>query len=169
MKIPVPKCKNPDSFKKFRQITVLPVICKIFEISVLKRFVFVNESFNTTDPCNGGFLQGSSTSDNILILLTCSCIQSHVAKKSSFYVCFVDFTRAFDLINRSILSYKLINSGFNGKVDDTLRNLYTKTTSKVKLGSMLSPLLENTMGVNQGGILSPFLFPKISSGYESGF
>ena len=102
-----------------------------------------------TDPCNGGLLQGSSTSDNILILL--SCIKSQLAKKSSLYVCFVDFTRAFDLINRSILSYKLIKSGFNGKVVDTLRNLYTKTKSKVKLGSTLSPLLENTMAVNQGG------------------
>ena len=160
VKIPVPKCKNPDSIKKYRQITILPVICKIFEIAVLKRFVFVNECFNMTDPYNGGFLQGSSTSDNILILL--SCIQSQLAKKSSLYVCFVDFTRAFDLINRSILfyMYKLIKSGFNGKVVDTLRNLYTKTKSKVKLGSMLSPLLENTMGVNQGGILSPFLFRK---------
>ena len=43
-----------------------------------------------------------------------------------------------------------------------MRNLYTKTKAKtkVKVGSMLSPLIENNMGVNQGGVLSPFLFRK---------
>ena len=67
LKIPVPKTKNPSSVNNYRQITILPVLCKIFEIAVLKRFSFVNECFNLIDPYNGGFIDGSSTADNILI------------------------------------------------------------------------------------------------------
>ena len=158
LKIPVPKTKNPSSVKNYRQITILPVLCKIFEIAVLKRFSFVNECFNPIDPYNGGFINGSSTADNILILL--SCIQSQLTKNTNLYVWFFDFSHAFDLINRGILFYKLIEGGFKGRVIDTMRNLYTKTKAKIKVGSMLSPLIENNMGVNQGGVLSPFLFRK---------
>ena len=158
MKVPVPKLKKPESVTDFRQITILPVISKIFEVAVLKRFSFVNESFNLVDQNNGGFLQGSSTIDNMLILL--GSIQSQLAKRSNLFVCFVDFSRAFDLINRGILFYKLIKSGFHGRVVDTLRNMYTKTKARVKVGAKLSPFICNEMGVNQVGILSPFLFRK---------
>ena len=41
----------PDSY---RGITILPVVEKIFEMAVYKRLSFVNEAFNTIDPCNGG-------------------------------------------------------------------------------------------------------------------
>ena len=58
--------------------------CKIFEIAVLKRFSFVNECFNLIDPYNGVFINGSSTADNILILL--SCIQSQLAKNTNLYL-----------------------------------------------------------------------------------
>ena len=161
LRIPVPKINNPKNVNNFRQITILPVISKIFEIAILRRFSFINESFNLVDPCNNGFLRGARTADNILILL--GSIQSQLAKRKNLYVCFVDFSRAFDLINRSILFYKLIKSGYHGRVIDTLRNMYSKTKARVKLGTLLSPIIENSMGVNQGGILSPFLFRKYLS------
>ena len=41
--------------------------------------------------------------------------------------------------------------------------MYSKTKARVKLGTLLSPIIENSMGVNQGGILSPFLFRKYLS------
>ena len=73
---------------------------------------------------------------------------------------FVDFSRAFDLLNRNILFYKLIKQGFHGRMLDTVRNMYTKTRCKVRTGNNLSPVISNHKGVNQGGVLSPFLFRK---------
>ena len=43
----------PDSY---REITILPIFEKIFEMAVYKRLSFVNEAFNKIDPSNGGFI-----------------------------------------------------------------------------------------------------------------
>ena len=74
------------------------------------------------------------------------------------YLCMVDFSKAFDLVNRNILFFKLINLGVHGKVIDTLRNLYRKTYFRVKYHGLLSPPTLDTHGVNQGGNTSPALF-----------
>ena len=78
----------------------------------------------------------------------------------SLYVCFIDFSKAFDLVNRDILFYKLVKMGWTGRVMDTLRNLYSKTNIRVKHKGKISSSFENNMGVNQGGVLSGLLFRK---------
>ena len=76
------------------------------------------------------------------------------------YICFVDFSKAFDLVNRDILFYKIMKGGWKGNVIDTLRNLYSKTKFRVKHCGFLSKAFENNIGVNQGGIASGLLFRK---------
>ena len=58
----------------------------------------------------GGFLEGFGTSDNIFILQ--GKIQRRVYVGSEFVVCFVDFAKAFDLINRHIQFCKIMKSGW---------------------------------------------------------
>ena len=62
------------------------------------------------------------------------------------------------MINRNILFYKIHKSGFTGRVIDTLRNLYQKTTYRIKSNNKISEPTSETSGVNQGGTASPFLF-----------
>ena len=70
----------------------------------------------------------------------------------------MDFSKAFDVINRHILFYKIISSNVRGKVIDTVRSLYSKTKCRIKTTAGYSPIIEDTQGVNQGGNLSPTLF-----------
>ena len=149
---------NPDNY---RGITVLPIFEKIFEIVVQKRLEFINEAFDGTDKYNGGFLKSSRTSDNIYILQ--SLIEWQVNLGQSLIVCFVDFSKAFDLINRDILFYKIIKSGLHGRVIDTLRDLYKKTAFRIKHNGRLSPPILQTVGVNQGGNASPSIFREYMS------
>ena len=142
----------------FRGITILPIIEKIFEIVVYRRLAFVNEAFNETDRYNGGFLCGSRTSDNIFVLN--GLIERQLTLGKSLLVCFVDFSKAFDVINRNILFYKLLKNGWTGRVIDTLRSLYAKSHFRVKRNGKLSPAIPNWSGVNQGGISSGLLFRK---------
>ena len=142
----------------FRGITILPIIEKIFEIVVYRRLAFINEAFNKTDRYNGGFLCGSRTSDNILVVN--GLIERQLTLGKSLLVCFVDFSKAFDIINRNILFYKLSKNGWTGRVIDTLRNLYAKSHFRVKRNGTLSPAIPNQTGVNQGGISSGLLFRK---------
>ena len=145
----------------YRGITVLGIFAKIFEILVNNRFEFVNEAFNKVDPNNGGFLKGKRTTDNIFILN--GLVQRQLNLNKALYVCFVDFSKAFDLVNRDILFFKLINSGWSGRLLDTVRDLYSKTSFRMKFEGYISANIPNSMGVNQGGNASGFLFRKYLS------
>ena len=136
----------------YRGITVLSIIEKIFEIIVGHRLSFVNEVFDKEDKHNGGFLTGCRTSDNIFILH--DLIQRQLCIGSNLVACFVDFAKAFDLINCYILFYKLMKGGWHGPVIDTLRSLYSKTTFRVKKNGRVSSTIMNNIGVNQGGVAS---------------
>ena len=142
----------------YRGITVLSIFAKIFEMCVHNRLTFVNEAFGKIDESNGGFIKGSRTSDNMFILN--GLIQKQLSMGKSLYVCFIDFSKAFDMVNRHILFYKMIKSGFSGKLLDTLRSLYKKTYFRVKRNGFISPPIFNQLGVNQGGNASGFLFRK---------
>ena len=70
----------------------------------------------------------------------------------------MDFKCAFDYISRHALLFKLISQGFNGKLFQLLRSLFSKAISSVKWNSELGELFRNTYGVRQGGVISPSLF-----------
>ena len=63
----------------------------------------------------------------------------------------VDFTHAFDRMNRNILFYKIKKSCFTGRVIDTLQNLYTQTKYRVKYNGEISDRMWENICVNQGG------------------
>ena len=69
-------------------------------------------------------------------------------------VCFVDFSKVFDLINRHILFYKIMKGGWYGPVIDTLRNLYDNISFHVKSNSHVSTKVISKLGVKQGGVAS---------------
>ena len=95
--------------ENYRGITVPPIFAKIFELMVHNRLVYVEEAFEKFDAHNGGFMKGCKTTDNIFILN--GIIERQLILGQPLLVCFVDFSKAFDLINRNILFYKLIKSG----------------------------------------------------------
>ena len=122
---------------------------KIFEAVVHRRLAFVNEAFQEYDKYNYVFISGSCTSDNLFALN--GLIERQLSIGIKFYVCFIDFSKTFDLINRTILFYKLMNSRWKGRVIDTFRSLYRKTHFIVKRNGKSSQPLLNNIGVNQGG------------------
>ena len=86
---------------------------------------------------------------------------------SSVKVYTVYFSKAFDMVDRNILFYKMIKCGWHGKVIDTLRSLYTKTKFRVKHQGWLSHLVNNVLGVNQGGVASGLLCHKYMADLRS--
>ena len=84
---------------------------------------FINGAFMRKDRFNGGFLKGSQTTDNLFILQ--SLIEWQLSLGQNLIICFIDFSRAFDLMDRNILFYKFIKSGLQGRVIYTAQ-IYTK-------------------------------------------
>ena len=149
----------------YRGITVLPIMEKIFEIIVYHKLHFANEAFHKIDEYNGGFLNGCRTSDNIFILQ--GLVQRQLCIGNNLIVCFVDFSKAFDLINRHILFYKIMKGGWYGPVIDTLRNLYDNIAFRVTNNDRVSSKVISKLGVNQGGVASGLLFRKYLADLDS--
>ena len=82
-----------------------------------------------------------------------NAVQYNMILHTSLY-----WSRAFDLINRHMLFYKLIKARLHGRIVDTLCNLYAKKQFRIKCNGSLSPLLETSTGVNQGGYVRSCLF-----------
>ncbi len=108
---PVPKVYNPESTDKFRRISVLPSVSKILEYIINNRFMFLETALCNTDFLNGGFREDSMCSDNVFVLS--GLIEKHKILKKPLFVCYVDFKRAFDCLNRIMMFTKLIHLGYS--------------------------------------------------------
>ena len=153
---PVFKNGRVDDTDNYRGITVLSVFAQVFETAVNNRIAYASEAFREDGETNGGFLKRSRIADNIFIVLC--LVQRQLFGGKPLFICMVDFSKAFDLVNGHILFYKLMKQGYLGNVINTLRNLYWKTYFKVKCNGMLSPPILDQLGVNQGGNASLPLF-----------
>ncbi|XP_077984642.1 uncharacterized protein LOC144439242 [Glandiceps talaboti] len=117
----------------------------------------LNEMLKASNADNqSGFRKYHSTVDNILILKT--LIEKMRVEKKKLYVCFIDFQKAFDYVDRAGLFVKLIKSGIKGKFMKVLISMYNSVKYTVKLPGGLSTSFKSDVGVQQGGILSPILF-----------
>ncbi len=125
----------------------MPPIGKIFESILNSRLTFRNLVLDMDDKYQFGFKKNSRTTDNIFILS--SLIQRHKLKNKPLYVCFVDFTKAFDYINRSALYIKLIKRGIHGKLLNIM-NMFDKAKCKVKWKGLMGGTLDSEFGVLQG-------------------
>ncbi len=159
---PVPKTVAPKQVDKFRKVTVLPAISKIFDIIINTRLEFVENAFKQYDIFNGGFKKGSMCSDNLFILN--AIIEKYKCLNKPLFICFVDFKRAFDCVNRMLMFTKLIKkTGECSRILRIMISMYKKTTCSVKWQGMLSEKFLDTMGVAQGGVTSPYFFKNFLS------
>ena len=155
---PIFKSGSRCAANNYRGITVLPIFEKIFEILIQKRLEFIDTAFKMQDPHNAGFQKNSRTADNIFFLK--SLIEKQLIMGKNLIVIFVDFSQAFDRINRAILFFKIDKLGLKGRLIDVLKSIYSKTSFRVKQGGKISEKLFDICGVNQGGNASPILFKK---------
>ena len=86
----------------------MPCIGKIFESVLNNRLSFKNDVCNDNDPYQASLRSNSRTTDNIFIL--CAIMDKQTCLSKPLYTCFVDFSKAFDYIDRSALYYKLLSS-----------------------------------------------------------
>jgi hypothetical protein len=71
---------------------------------------------------------------------------------------FIDFRKAFDLVDSKKLLRKLFHCGFDNSALDMIANYFTDRHQSVKYEKKMSPLMAILLGVPQGSVLGPLFF-----------
>ena len=95
----------------------------------MKNYIETNKLIS---PNQIGFMNGSRTSDHIILLQT--IIEKLTKKnKSKLYTAFIDFKKAYDTIDRGTLFERLKVLGINGLFLQNIVAMYVKTKYLIKV------------------------------------
>ena len=155
--VPVPKKdKDPRDPLQNRCITIVCCIAKIYSNILNKRLHKYLESNKILVEEQNGFRVGRSCIDHIFVL--CTIIRNRKMMGLDTFLCFIDYKKAFDSVERNLLLFKLSNIGVNGNMYSAISALYSNPKSRVILQDYSTEYFDCPIGVKQGDCLSPTLF-----------
>ena len=147
---------NPNDPNNYRGITLLSCLGKLFTAVLNERLTSYLEDNELLGDEQAGFRNGHSTLDHIFVLH--SVIDLYLSSKERVYCAFIDYKKAFDLVDRSSLWNKLLKNNVDGKFFNVIKHMYAQAKSCVISGTEKSSLFDCNIGVRQGENLSPMLF-----------
>ena len=154
---PIYKSGSKSDVNNYRPISCLPIISKVFEKAVysqLSNFLNLN---NILYQNQYGFQKGKSTLHPLINIL--NFIGNAFNNKEFVVAIFLDFRKAFDMVNHEKLLVKLKRLGVIGNNLNWFKSYLTNR----KIFSMVNGTLSGdfaflTRSVPQGSILGPLLF-----------
>ena len=154
--LPLFKKGDRNNMSNFRPISILPPFSKIAERCMKVRLVYYLNEYNLINPSQYGFQSGIST-QNAILHLTEQIYHNLHLYRSTLGV-FIDFSKAFDTVNRDILLMKLEKYGITGTALDLFRSYLSNRSQAVRVGSETSDFKEINLGLPQGSVLGPILY-----------
>lgn len=152
--VPVVKNKTGDTsdMNNYRPISLATTAAKVLDRllnSYLLKHVEVHDA-------QFGFKAGVSTESAILSLK--HTVKYYTKRRTPVYACFLDLSKAFDLVSYDVLWDKLRGTGVPVEYTALLRYWYAHQMNRVRWVGTLSDEYRMECGVRQGGMSSPLLF-----------
>lgn len=154
--VPIRKKQSSIKINDLRPISLLSVFSKILEKLMKARLVRYLDNLNFLNKNQFGFRKGKSTEDALLMVTEIIYRGLNCGKKTTGL--FIDFQKAFDLVDHSILLYKLESIGVRGVAFNWFKTFLMERQQKVKIKNFVSAPLVVKAGVPQGSVLSATLF-----------
>ncbi|XP_045499418.1 uncharacterized protein LOC123697044 [Colias croceus] len=153
--VPIIKNKTGDTsdVNNYRPISLATVVAKVLD-SLLGQHLDKHVSLNDAQ---FGFRPGLSTESAILCLK--QTVQYYTSRKTPVYACYLDLSKAFDLVSYDILWGKLRNETcLPREIVKLFMHWYNNQKNFVRWAGSLSGEYGLECGVRQGGLTSPMLF-----------
>ena len=151
-----PICKDNRDPTGYRGITLTSAVYKLYCNILNERLSKWVENNNKLMDCQNGFRKHRSTLDHLSTLT--GIIETRKLQQKSTFVCFVDFRKAYNTINRRLLWLKLKEIGINGKIFKSLQAIYENIKCSVRINGHYTDWFDVDTGLKQGYLLSPLVF-----------
>ena len=154
--IPIPKKSLSRTLQTsdFRGISMMSIPAKIYNRLILNRiYDEINKKLRINQ---AGFRRNMNTTQQINTIRR--ILEGFKEKQLPLVCSFVDFTKAFDSINREVMWQILRHYGIPTKIVDAIKCIYKNSKSIISIENNFSNEIETTAGVLQGDTLAPFLF-----------
>ena len=154
--VPLYKSNDPSHFNNYRPISLLSVFSKIIEKVMYERLYDYLITLQILYEYQFGFQKNKSTY-MALIALT-DKITKAMERGELCIGLFIDFRKAFDTVDHSILLDELYHYGIRGVAHDWILSYLTGRKQFVEYNGSKSKILDVKCGVPQGSNLGPLLF-----------
>ena len=145
-----------SDFNNYRGISVLPPIAKIFEKILAMQITIYFNMNGLSFEGQHGFRKNHSCETALHEII--SNLNENRNKRLTTLLLFIDFRKAFDLVDSRKLLRKLFHYGFDNSALNLISNYLTDRFQSVKYDKIISPLMSISLGVPQGSVLGPLFF-----------
>jgi hypothetical protein len=154
--VPLVKSKGGDltDVNNYRAIALSNTISKILESILISKVINIDDC----DEYQFGFKRGHSTGMCTNTLK--KVVDYYTNCGSHVFVCFVDFSKAFDKVNYWKLFDKLLDDNIDCNIVSLLVAWYSGQTACIQWKSTVSSCFTIGNGTRQGGVLSPYFFTR---------
>ena len=136
--LPIPKSKENDPRipLNYRGISLLSCLSKMFTCLLNTR---VNEFYDANETLveeQNGFRKKRSCTDHIFVLH--SILKGRKVEGKDTFITYIDFSKAFDGVERNMLLYKLLANKIDGKMYFIIKALYENTMACLNVNGKLT-------------------------------
>ena len=154
--VPLPKSSDTLDLNNYRPISILSVLSKPLERHVHKHLMCFMESKSLFHEFQSGFRKHHSCGTALTRM--CDTWLSAINKSQLSATVFLDFKKAFDLVNHNTLLKKLLLYTRSEATVSFVRSFLFNRSQRVVLNADYSKLGYIECGVPQGSVLGPLLF-----------
>ena len=128
-------------------------VAKVYS-KILNRRIqsYLEENKILVDEQNG-FRASRSCIDHIFVL--CTVLRNRKLQGKDTFICFIDYKKAFDSIERNLLLFKLSQVGITGNMYRAISSLYSNPRSRVILNEHEPNILIAQLALNKAIALAP--------------